>query len=121
LNKEGYARVRVNSKIVRTDEKITLSRYQKHDIDAVIDRINPEDESRLTEAVENALKKSDGLLIIQNEKGKDKLYSANMTCPKCDTTLISREYFNVNSYELNNSSCKNCGAKIDGIFYQREC
>jgi len=33
LNKEGYSRVRVNKKIFRTDEKIMLTRYKKHDID----------------------------------------------------------------------------------------
>ena len=33
LDKEGYTRVRVDKKIYRTDEKIILDRYKKHDID----------------------------------------------------------------------------------------
>ncbi|MEM4755992.1 MAG: excinuclease ABC subunit UvrA, partial [Candidatus Woesearchaeota archaeon] len=40
LFKEGYTKARVNGNLVRTDEKITLERYKKHDIDVVIDRIS---------------------------------------------------------------------------------
>ncbi|MDX1799111.1 MAG: excinuclease ABC subunit UvrA, partial [Candidatus Lokiarchaeia archaeon] len=83
LNKEGYARVRVDNAIFRTDEKIILEKYKKHDIQIVIDRLNPEDESRLTEACENALRKSDGLLIVLDNKNEEKTYSSKMSCPKC--------------------------------------
>ena len=78
LNKEGYARVRVNGHIFRTDETIKLERYKKHDIEVIIDRLDVKDKSRLAEAVENALIKSKGLLIVENN-GKDKFYSGNMT------------------------------------------
>jgi excinuclease ABC subunit A len=40
LGKEGYSKVRVNKKIIRSDEKVELARYKMHDIEAVIDRIN---------------------------------------------------------------------------------
>ena len=43
LGKEGFTRVRVNGKIIRTDEKIKLERYKKHDIDIVIDRIDTQE------------------------------------------------------------------------------
>ena len=66
LNKEGYARVRVNGHIFRTDETIKLERYKKHDIEVIIDRLDVKDKSRLAEAVENALIKSKGLLIVEN-------------------------------------------------------
>src|SRR3990172_327542 len=39
LNKEGYTKARVDKEIKRTDEKIVLERYKKHDIEAVIDRL----------------------------------------------------------------------------------
>ena len=54
LNKEGYSRVRVNKKIYRSDEKIKLDRYKKHDIEVVIDRLKNKDTSRLTEATFSA-------------------------------------------------------------------
>jgi excinuclease ABC subunit A len=115
LNKEGYSRVRVNGKIFRTDEKIDLQRYEKHDIDIVIDRVDPKDIQRLTEAVESGLKKSDGLLIIQNKEGKDKLYSANLTCPKCDTTFeeLQPRMFSFNSPFGACEECHGLGVKIE--------
>lgn len=83
LNKDGYTRVRVNKAFYRTDETINLDRYKKHDIEIVIDRVKPQESSRLAEACENALKKSDGLLIVLDKNGKEKLYSSNMACPEC--------------------------------------
>ena len=47
LNQDGYLRVRVNKAIYRTDEKIPLERYKKHDIEIVIDRLQISDKSRL--------------------------------------------------------------------------
>ena len=57
INKDGYRRVRVNKEIYRTDEKIKLKRYKKHDIEIVIDRVNIDDLERIREAVENGLSK----------------------------------------------------------------
>jgi excinuclease ABC subunit A len=115
LNKEGYVRIRLNGKIVRTDEKHKLSRYQKHDIEAVVDRLDPIDTSRLTEAVENALKKSDGLLILQNKEEKNKLYSSNLTCPKCDVTFeeLQPRMFSFNSPFGACEECHGLGVKIE--------
>ncbi|MBW2998937.1 excinuclease ABC subunit UvrA, partial [Candidatus Woesearchaeota archaeon] len=77
LNKEGYARARVNKEILRTDDEIKLERYKKHDIEIVIDRLDSNDLERLNEACENALKKSEGLIIVLDEENKEHIYSAN--------------------------------------------
>ena len=83
LNQEGYIRVRANKAIYRTDESITLDRYKQHDIEIVIDRLQPNDSTRLTEACEHALKKSDGLLIVLDKNNEEKLFSSKMACPVC--------------------------------------
>jgi len=83
LNKQGYLRIRVDKAIYRTDETITLDRYKKHDIEIVIDRLDPKDTSRLVEACEQALAKSDGLLIVLTEKEQEQLFSSKMACPIC--------------------------------------
>lgn len=83
LNKQGYLRVRVDKAIYRTDDAIILDRYKKHDIEIVIDRVNPNDISRLVEACEQALLKSDGLLIVLTDKDQEKLFSSTMACPIC--------------------------------------
>lgn len=92
LKKEGFTRARVNGSIMSTDEKVSLDRYKKHDIEAVIDRLNTSDRSRVQEAVESAVKRGEGRLIITDLNGKgDKLYSAKMSCPKCDITFEELE------------------------------
>ncbi|NYT10621.1 MAG: excinuclease ABC subunit UvrA, partial [Methanosarcinales archaeon] len=73
LDGEGFTRVRVNGEICRTDEEISLDRYKKHDIQVVVDRLDPsEDRARLVEACENALKKAEGLLIVLDGEGKER-------------------------------------------------
>jgi len=83
LNKEGYIRVRVDKAIYRTDEQITLDRYKKHDIEIVIDRLDVKDKTRLNEACELALSKSDGLIFVVDAEENEYVYSSKMTCPKC--------------------------------------
>ncbi len=84
LFKEGYLRVRVDKAIYRTDETITLERYKKHDIEIVIDRLNPQDDlSRLTEACEQTLEKTNGLLMVLDKEKNEQLFSSKMACPVC--------------------------------------
>jgi excinuclease ABC subunit A len=83
LQKEGYLRVRVDNAIYRTDEQITLDRYKKHDIEIVIDRVKSKDKSRLVEACEQALEKSDGLLLVLDKDDNTKMFSSKMACPVC--------------------------------------
>jgi excinuclease ABC subunit A len=83
LYREGYARVRVDGLIHRTDEEIPLERFTKKDIEIVIDRVDVGDRSRLVEAIENALKKTEGLVIVVGEDGGESTYSSMMACPVC--------------------------------------
>ncbi len=83
LNEEGYSRVRVNKTIYRTDEEIQLERYKKHDIEIVVDRLDVRDRSRLAEACENAINRSDGLILVLDDNDFEHTYSSKMTCPKC--------------------------------------
>lgn len=115
LVKEGYARVRMNGEIIRTDEKITLDRYKKHDIDVVIDRVSLDDESRLTEAVEQALKKTKGLVIVTGTKDKEQLYSSTLSCPICGISFeeLQPRMFSFNSPFGACEECKGLGVKIE--------
>ena len=114
LNKEGYTRVRVNNAIYRTDETISLDRYKKHDIEVVIDKLNLNDKTRLNEAVENALNKSKGIIIVFNSE-KEKLYSANMACPKCGLNFeeLQPRMFSFNSPFGACETCSGLGIKMD--------
>jgi excinuclease ABC subunit A len=96
--REGYSKIRVNKELVDVDEKLSLERYKKHDIDIVIDKLKTNDRARLQEAIENALKKANGLLIILDGKN-EKLFSSKMSCPKCDVTFeeLQPRMFSFNS------------------------
>jgi len=115
LYKEGYARVRVNKELHRTDEKIELERYKKHDIDIVIDRLLIDDRSRLVEAVENALERSDGLVIILGEDMGEHVYSAVMACPICGTSFeeLQPRMFSFNSPFGACQVCHGLGIRMD--------
>ncbi|NLO31714.1 MAG: excinuclease ABC subunit UvrA, partial [Methanosarcina mazei] len=116
LNSEGFTRVRVNGEIHRTDDEISLDRYKKHDIEAVIDRLDPsEDRSRLVEACENALQKAAGLLIAVDSEGKDHLYSSNMACPVCGMAFeeLQPRMFSFNSPFGACEACNGLGFKME--------
>jgi excinuclease ABC subunit A len=115
LNKEGYPRVRVNKEIIRTDEEITLDRYKKHDIEIVIDRLESSDRSRLTEAVENGLKKSEGLILVVDEQEKESTYSSLMACPVCGLAFeeLQPRMFSFNSPFGACEDCHGLGVKME--------
>src|SRR5512136_1760858 len=115
LNKEGYARVRVNKKIIRTDEEVSLDRYKKQDIEIMIDRLETSDRSRLTEAVENALKKSEGLVYVVDEQEKESTYSSLMACPVCGIAFeeLQPRMFSFNSPFGACEECHGLGVKME--------
>jgi len=84
----GYSQARIDNKIYSLHDKIELSRYQDHTIEIIIDKVSIKDESRLFEAVENALNYSNGLVNI-GLMGDNKfetykrefLLSSHFTCP----------------------------------------
>ena len=116
LNGEGFTRVRVNGEIYRTDDEIILDRYKKHDIEVVVDRMNPvEDRSRLFEACEIALEKAEGLLIAIDSEGRAQLYSSNMSCPVCDMAFeeLQPRMFSFNSPFGACEACNGLGIKME--------
>jgi len=115
LNKEGFTRVRVNGKIIRTDEEISLDRYKKQDIEIVIDRLESSDRTRLTEAVENCLKKSEGLVLVAGEDGKESTYSSLMACPVCGMAFeeLQPRMFSFNSPFGACEECHGLGVKME--------
>ncbi len=114
LNKQGFTRARVDKSIYRTDEKIELDRYKKHDIDIVIDRLDVEEQSRLMEAIELALKESDGLLIVLQDK-QEKMISSKMSCPECGLAFeeLQPRMFSFNSPFGACPACSGLGIKMD--------
>ena len=119
LNKDGYNRVRINGKIERTDEKVTLDRYKKHNIDIVIDRVDTKEKSRLNEAIENAIAQTKDLVIIsyedENGNSKEKTYSSKLACPTCGLSFEELEprMFSFNSPFGACEECHGLGVKME--------
>lgn len=116
LNEEGYVRARVDGAIIRTDEEIKLERYVKHDIEIVLDRCMHDERSRVVEAVENAVAKSDGLVIVAGQEGeRERTYSAKMACPVCGISFeeLQPRMFSFNSPFGACDVCKGLGIKME--------
>ncbi|MDO5846631.1 MAG: excinuclease ABC subunit UvrA, partial [Methanocorpusculum sp.] len=100
LNADGFARVRVDGKIFRTDEEIKLGRYIMHNIDIVVDRCESSDKTRVNDAVETALRRAEDGLVYANGGGEtDTVYSAKMACPICGESFeeLQPRMFSFNS------------------------
>lgn len=113
----GYSRIRLNGEIITLDEKVNVPKAKFNNIDLVIDRLVLKDgiNTRLTDSIEQALKLSDGyLIVLQDEKehffseknysfksGKSypdlepRLFSFNSplgACPTCNGLGISKTF-----------------------------
>lgn len=88
IKREGYTRVRIDGEILEIEaEEIKLEKNNKHSIEIVIDRIVIKDgqQTRISEAVELAMKEGDGLvnvLIIGKEKEEERTFSSKLACPE---------------------------------------
>jgi len=126
LTKRGYTRVRIDGQIFNLDEdEITLIKTNRHTIEVVVDRIvlaKDTARSRVTDAVEKALKLSNGQVIVsevadqsfdfpdQPKEMHDHLYSEAFACPDCNLSLPDIEPRNF-SFNNPHGACPVC----DGI------
>jgi excinuclease ABC subunit A len=115
LDKEGYTKVRVDKTLRRTDEQIKLERYKKHDIEIVIDRVDLHERSRVSEACEQALEKSKGLILVLDAKENEHLYSSVMACPICGMVFeeLQPRMFSFNSPFGACETCHGLGIKME--------
>lgn len=116
----GYAEARIDGKLYSLRDKIKLSPKQTHDIDIVIDKVMLNDDSRLAEAVENALEYSKGL-VVALYSGRDFLLSANWTCPNDNFSFpeVEPRLFSFNSPHGACPECSGLGRK--DFFSEEKC
>ena len=128
IRKSGFERVRVDGKVYRLDEEITLDRYKIHTIEAVVDRlvINSSDtadevqtaRSRLTDSVETALKVGEGYLTIQDlstDPPQDLFFSEHLACPEHGVSLpeIEPRTFSFNTPHGACPDCQGLGSRLE--------
>ena len=110
--KAGFVRVIVDSIEYQLDEQIPLDKNKKHTINVVIDRLIMREniETRLTDAVETALKLANGLVVVKTENGET-LYSTQNCCPICGFSLgeLNSRLFSFNAPQGACGTCTGLG------------
>jgi excinuclease ABC subunit A len=114
LIRQGFTKVRIDGSVTQLREGMKLSRYQIHDIEIVIDRteIKPEFEHRISESLDLAIQKGEGIIIIlslqTNGTWKEDRFSTNYACPVSGKAYdeLSPNMF---SFNTTYGACKKCG------------
>lgn len=123
LQTKGFARARVDGTVVRLEEPPTLKKYEKHDIEVIVDRLSVKDTARrrLTDSVETALQLSGGTITLEfvdlaeDDPNRERFYSEHLYCPYDD---LSFEEMEPRSFSFNSpfGACPECtglGTKME--------
>jgi len=118
LRQEGFLRVKIDKELYNLEEdEIKLSKTQKHDISVVVDRIvvKESSKSRIADSVQIALKRADGLVIVDITGGKEVTYSEKLSCHKCNLSFDELEprMFSFNSPYGACEKCSGLGAHFE--------
>jgi len=84
IRKDGFLRVRIDGTIKEIKSGLKTNRYKIHDIEIVVDRLEPAEKSRsrLADSVEIALEYGSGMLIV-NDGTEDHIFSQHFACDTC--------------------------------------
>ena len=121
LLRQGYLTARVDGAWIEVESPPVLKKTQRHDIDAVVDRltVNEGAVGRLAESVEAALRLGQGLVtVVRPElKADDEplMFSQGASCPKCGTSVETLEprSFSFNSPFGACPSCDGLGTTLE--------
>ncbi len=78
--RRGYREARIDGKVQRLKEGISLSRYRDHTIELVIGAIPSPDLELL---VARALTEGNGTFLVVDEHGQEEVFSVRKVCPSC--------------------------------------
>lgn len=128
--KRGFSKAIVDGKEIELEDfkDLKLEKYKKHSIDIIVDRVEVSDEniSRIFEAIEKALRLSQGLVkvkcIIDSTKLKknkneacaaEQIYNQKLSCPVHDIEFPELEprLFSFNSPQGACEACEGLGVK----------
>ena len=124
LAAEGYARVRVDGEVYRLTDPPQLEKQVKHDIDVVIDRLQVKEnqKQRLTDSVETALRRADGVVVIEfvgldeDDPNRQRRFSEKMACPNGHALQLDElepRAFSFNSPFGACPACDGLGTKLE--------
>ena len=113
LKRDGFLRVKINGEIFELDKDINLDKNKKWTIELVIDRLvlSPGQLSRVSEAIENALEYSNGLVTIEALSKEKRTFSIQHSCEYGDFDMpkIEPKLFSFNAPAGMCPNCKGLG------------
>lgn len=90
LRQEGFVRAKIDGEVYNLDEdEIELAKTKKHDISVVVDRIVVKEtaRSRIADSTQIALKKADGIAVVDIVGEREVIFSEKLACPKCNLSF----------------------------------
>ena len=122
LRKQGFSRARVDGETYVLSDPPTLDRSRRHDVEVVVDRIEPDkrDRGRVSEAVQTALKLGDTTLMVSLSEAnapnagpikQDILFSSKYSCGSCGQSFKppTPQLFSFNSPQGMCEACDGLG------------
>ncbi|MCD6161971.1 MAG: excinuclease ABC subunit UvrA [candidate division Zixibacteria bacterium] len=117
IRREGFVRLRVDSKICEINDDIQLDKKKKHTIEVVVDRLIIKNgiRKRLTDSLETALKLGSGLVNVDAIGKGERLYSERYACENCGISYEepTPRMFSFNSPYGACPACSGLGAKME--------
>src|SRR5277367_1812020 len=130
LQLKGYSRARIDGTVIRLDEVANdatvipaLKKYEKHDIEVIIDRLAVKDTARrrLTDSVETALGLAGGVVILdfvdlaETDPQRERMFSEHLACLYDDLSFDELEprSFSFNSPWGACPECTGLGTKME--------
>jgi excinuclease ABC subunit A len=128
LQVKGYSRARVDGTIIRLDTAVsgelpTLKKYEKHNIEVVVDRLDVKESARrrLTDSVETALSLAGGVVVLdfvdlpEDDPLRERMFSEHLACMHDDLSFDELEprSFSFNSPWGACPECTGLGTKME--------
>ncbi|MDE0092270.1 MAG: ABC-ATPase UvrA, partial [Oligoflexia bacterium] len=121
----GFDRAKIDGQWLDIGKIHKLEKRKDHYIDVVMDCITwgAKSQTRINKAVQQALNLSGSFVKVENNKGFEKTYSLDFSCPKCDYSFLELEpkLFSFNSPKGACPSCNGTGLNNnENKFYSEE-
>jgi excinuclease ABC subunit A len=124
LQTKGFARARVDGTVIMLSEPPKLAKYEKHDIEVVIDRLSVKASAkrRLTDSVETALNLASGIVVLdfvdlpEDDPHRERKYSERLACPNDHPLTIEDLEPRTFSFNSPYGACPTCtglGVKLE--------
>ena len=109
LARQGFVRARIDGVLRSLEDDIPLDKRRNHTIEVVVDRllVKPGIEKRLEASIDTATKLANGLVLIVVVNGEERLYSRELACTECGTSVPQLE---PRSFSFNSpyGACEEC-------------